>query len=584
MRSVAVIFGDHIPVRYLLRNSFSTIVADKKFKEEIEAQNFIFIDVDSLVGPGSVHEAAALLEDLPRLTFNNGLRVCKSFVYEGYELWWIHYNSLFYNFCMPYFRYIKLLEYLKTFKKIYVYKPAYKSLFTFYFKAYGCNFTIVNKTGFKKIFSFPIGLVLQSLITLLSLPLLVVLRRKVSVFIGDKFEKKRDYDFRMGFIYAELRQRGIPFVEFVRSLESWKTVIKNFFIRRRPVVYSEGVAYIGRCLSTIFGGRSVSRYKLYESLITGKEPEEKFRLYIATHHLILAYDDVWAIRMMKFIVHITGIKVAFFTAALERNFHTVLGCKLNAVSTLGILHGVSSRYATPYDYMNGFDGEQRLSLDLYGVWSDWWKEKYIKESDTYRSEHLHVSGPMRPLVLEKELGQPSHSENKIPRVLFIAEQTAAFNEVMPYLNRLLVEKGIELTIKFRPFHDGFETWLFDNYPDLLVKNNVRVVKGNMQDAIKNADVVIGCHSTGVLEALLQLKIPIFIRTHKWGDYYDMVGSSYGKTFFAENPEELIERIKNYKSVPKKIVSTLQEQYFGNPYKNGSSWVVERIELLLKTKN
>lgn len=80
-----------------------------------------------------------------------------------------------------------------------------------------------------------------------------------------------------------------------------------------------------------------------------------------------------------------------------------------------------------------------------------------------------------------------------------------------------------------------------------------------------------------MEALLQLKIPIFFRTQKWGDYYGMMESSGGQRFFAENPKELIEKIKGAHAIPRKLIADLREQYFGDPHRNGSKWVVEQVK-------
>ena len=44
-------------------------------------------------------------------------------------------------------------------------------------------------------------------------------------------------------------------------------------------------------------------------------------------------------------------------------------------------------------------------------------------------------------------------------------------------------------------------------------------------------------------------------------------------FYAENVAELIESIKESRSIPKETIQKLQERYFGDPYKDGSQWMV-----------
>jgi len=118
----------------------------------------------------------------------------------------------------------------------------------------------------------------------------------------------------------------------------------------------------------------------------------------------------------------------------------------------------------------------------------------------------------------------------------------------------------------------------------LKLKHIKTVKGRMQEAIQNADIVVGCHSTGVLEALLQLKAPIFLHTQKLGDYYSIEKSDGGWNFFAKNPSELIERIKGIHNLPHGLIANMREQYFGDPHKNGSKWVVDQIEQILQKNN
>ena len=65
-----------------------------------------------------------------------------------------------------------------------------------------------------------------------------------------------------------------------------------------------------------------------------------------------------------------------------------------------------------------------------------------------------LSGPMRPQEFKNT---ERHIDSKT-RVLIIGEQTARPKEVMPYIDHVLGMSGVEITIKFRDFRDGFERW------------------------------------------------------------------------------------------------------------------------------
>lgn len=578
---VLVVFGGNFDIKKVGIKRFDTIVADNVHKNHIEKSGCTFVDIGTLVGPGSIEEANIFLDRISSATFPNGEKISKSFMFEGYELWWVHYNDFFHYFSLPFTQHKELLEFLRNFKNVSFYNPPFKNLFSHYLHAYECHVSILGEPWFKKIQTIPLGIFVQVIITFFSVLILAITRPQILVCTGDSLVPSRDYDFRLKFIYEELRNKKLSFVEFIRSLESWKIVVKHALVRRRPVVYSEAVAFVGRLLSVF----SSKRYEISQKLGTKDylgtmSPEDRFKLSVATHYLVGVSGDIWAVRIMRHIEHLIGVRAAFIPAVTERNFSIFLGCKMNNISSVGIMHGVAFRSATPYDFMKGYSGDKMLSVDVYGMWSEWWKEYFSKNSHVYKPEQLQVSGPMRPLELLKEPTEKI-SDNERVRVLFVSEQAAVPGEVMPYLRELLVMSNIELTIKFRPFHDGFKRWLTEHEPQILNLPQLRIIDGTMQEAIQNADLVIGSFSTGVLEALLQLKVPIFVRTKKWGDYFSMTKNEETRCLFAENPQELKERIKNANTLSKKLLTELREQYFGNPHNNGSKWVVEKLEEALK---
>lgn len=578
-----VVFGKKVPEREKIWwQRFEVLVASPELNTTASQHGLDFVNIDSLIEAGSIYEASAFAEELSCLKLSDGSRLAKLAKYQGYELWWLYYDSLFFYFCLPFTQYKKLLIYLREFKQISFYQPPYQSLFRYYLQAYGSKVEVLRNSRFKLPTSLHPGSWLQVLITLLSLPFLIIRKYRRLVFIGDKFDQGQDYDFRMKFIYQELRQRNLPFVEFVRSLESWKTVLQHALIRRRPVIYSEAVTFVGGLLSWLTGGRRRAQKEFISQIpVDQSDPLVRFKFLVAAQHLPEVYTDIWAIRIMKLITRLIGIKTAIIIAATERNLHTVLGCKLNAIPIIGILHGAPTRHYNTYDFLPGFDGEKMLSVDRYGLWSEWWKDYYLKYSRAYRPEQLFVSGLMRPVIQSSELSRAEspHSEGSI-KVLFIAEQLAVPGEVLPYLEKLLADREIDLTIKFRPYRDGFEDWLLVNQPALIQAKNLKILRGNIQEAVKDNEVVVGSHSTAVLEALFLSRVPILFKTKKWGDCFGLEDYGQAHPFFAENSDELVDRIKRARTIPQIDLDKLQERYFGDRSRNGSKWVVDQTEEVL----
>jgi len=558
------------------------------FKKELPKKNQKwFQQFDKIIGPneleefidsGSVKEAYEFAIKLSHLTLLDGSRLVKSVNYKGYELWWIDYQNLYHHFCLPYTKYRRLLEYLKDFDKIHLYQPSYPELFSYFFKAHKRQCVIFNPFSLRKLLPIPFGIFLQLTLSVLFVPWLVVKNPKVMVFTGDKFDLPYDYDFRMKFIYEELRKKKIYFVEFIRSLESWSVVLNHALKRKRPVIYSAAIVDLMRFFTRIF--MKNQEKELVNLFLSSRiNTEEYFRFLIAIHYLRNIKGDIWSIRVMKFILQRIGVKVAIFSAACERNFRTILGCKLNKIPTVGILHGAPSKHYPVYDFMPGFDGKKMLSVDKYGIWSNYWKEYYIKNSKAYKTEQLYISGLMRPLI-EQVVYKNSEIKKGSIKVLFISEQLAVPSEVMPYLLALMEVKDFDLYLKFRPYRDGFELWLKKHRPEILKK--VKILRGSMAKAVPQSDVVVGSHSTAVLESLLYLKPFIFFWTNKWGDYYE-IKSFNQSNLFAENPKELIDCIRNSIYTSKKELKKLQNRFFGNPYQNGSKWVVEQALKYLEPK-
>lgn len=574
--SALVIFGPDLPRKNeRWWRQFEVVVAPQKYAETITQKSLTFIELESFIDSGNVLLAEQLVEELSRLTHRKGSRISKAVNFRGFELWWIHYDDLLYRFCLPYTEYHRMLVFLQNFPKIFFYQPPFDTLFKYYLEARGRECVTLKGKSQKRP---SLGMIFQALISFPFLLGLAVVRPKLMVWTSDLFEQSNDFDFRYKFVYEEMRRKKIAFVEFIRSLEPVSVVLAHAWERRRPVIYSYAVINVVKYMAFLSG--RANDYGLSD-LVPAEEAdaEQKFKFSLATHYLSNVRGEVWSILLMKFFLKIIGVKAAIVPVALSRNFCEVLACKLAGIPTVGILHGAPSKGYNVYEFMPAFDGDKYLSVDKYGLWSQWWKEYFIKNSRAYQPEQLFVSGPMRPW--QKDDGPPADTkptEGGLLKVLFVAEHLAAPLETLPFLRALAEEPGLSLRIKFRASRDNFEEWLKNNHPEILSKiGRGNLLKGNMAKAIADSDVVVGSHSTGVLESLLQLKPFVFFKTDKWGDCFDLESfdSEYG--IFAKNPEEFLAYVKKSGSIPQDVLISFRDRFFGNPYANGGKWVIEQVE-------
>lgn len=565
-----VLFGNELPRER--GAAYSVVIAHAALEPDTRACGLAFEALEGFVDPGSVVEAAAFAEELAQVMLPSGTRVSDSILYHGYKLWWINYDELYYRQCIPYTQYRRLLEHLAGFSHVTLVTPPASGLFRSYLGVHGCAYQIVG--GAKR---FPsIGIWLQVLISLISLPLLMLKRPGLLVYTGDLFDPPRDYSFRMHFIYQELRGRKVPFVEFIRSLEPTCTMLAHAWKRRRPVIYSYAIKVVLSWMAGSGGRRALAP--------ASGDPAQAFKLALASLYVPDTRAITWSIRAMNFLARIIGVRAALIPAGGSRTFHEILGCKLAGVPTIGILHGAPSRYYNAYDFMPGFTGEKMLSVDIYGVWSEWWREQYIRYSRAYKPEQLRVSGPMRPLLKQGGATHVPETREGLLKILFISEQSAAPEEIMPYLSKLLADSRLELYFKFRSYRDGFEEWLKVHHPEILERVGTdRILYGTMQEAIAHCHVTVGSYSTAVLEALLQEKPPVFFNTRKWGDCYGLapLNTTYG--IFATSPEQLVEYVVRSTDAPRETLKELQQMFFGDPHKNGSAWLVDQLEEVLRKR-
>lgn len=573
-KSVLVVFGDNLPRKNRAWwRQFDEVICPARFKDEILKYGNSFSALEKMTASGSVQRAHKIIDEVSGLTLPDDSLLCKAVNWRGYELWWMYYDSIYYQFCLPYTQYDILLSHLKEFDRVFLFQPVHRELFCYFLKAHGRRCVVLSLFRLKNLVPLSFGIWMQLILSFISLPLLLVRRPKVMIFTGDKFDQEKDYDFRYKFIYEELRQKKIDFVEFVRSLDSVPVILKHAWRRKRPVFYSTAFIKLMRFFIDPF-----SRFKLSFS---GLKPEDHFWFMASAHYLNYVKGGIAAIRTMGFLLRVMGVKAAIIPSAGDRTFHEVLACKTNNILTVGIQHGASPRYFFVSDFMHGFDGSKSLSLDKYGLWSEWWKNYYLKHSSTYREDQLHVAGHMRPLE-KRAVAMNAKRDSGRPRVLFISEQLADPREIIPFLSVFLEMEWCDLCFKFRPYRDGFEEWLKKEKPEVLekIKKKTKIFRGDMQEAVGECDVVTGSYSTAVLEALLQLKTPIFFLTQKWGDYFDMGDMGAQNSFLALNPEELESKIRSGLNASPQELEGLRERFFGDPYRNGSGWVVKEVERLV----
>ena len=81
------------------------------------------------------------------------------------------------------------------------------------------------------------------------------------------------------------------------------------------------------------------------------------------------------------------------------------------------------------------------------------------------------------------------------------------------------KNNFEFVIKKRPYtQDVFYNNLVSQYPEY---RNVKTVGGDVYEAISSFDLVVGSHSTAVIDSVRLHKPFLLLNTIKWGNYFNV---------------------------------------------------------------
>lgn len=307
-------------------------------------------------------------------------------------------------------------------------------------------------------------------------------------------------------------------------------------------------------------------------------PEDRFWASVALRGLKNVRGTIWGIRLLRWAVRWSGIKTAWLPAPSSRCLREIITCRMENVPSVGIMHGWSTLAYSPYEFLLGFSGQRPIGPDVFGVWNDRFLNYFLRYSDVFRPEQVEVSGLLRPLAPECcPVDRPDIPPPTPLRVLWISEPLAVPEQIVHYLEAALSKANWKVLLKTRPMiDDPFSAWLKRKRPDLF--KMIDILSCPIHGAVSQSHVVVGSHSTAVLEALLQFRPVVLLNTPKWRDFFEVLteASSARGISFVCTPEEMVAAIRRSQEVPIKDLRRLRDEYWGDPTLNGGKWVVDRL--------
>lgn len=356
------------------------------------------------------------------------------------------------------------------------------------------------------------------LYSIFSFFLLLTKKRKIAIWSGDFYNIKTKSDFRLGNLILELENSKINYFEIIRLRNvGYGTFFSNLFKRRRPVIYYD-------CLEPLL---HLFKKDVISINITKLNNEENnFLSNFFSNHV----QEKNMFFILKFIFKKLKITKFIPWEVSYRQIYPFLASKNLNIETLGFMHGLSFNTYMSYEHISY--SKKKFSPDIFIVWSEFWKKYFNDQSNNY--SRLESWGYLRNNHLKNKLVK---NKNKKKNILFITEPLIDVDSIYPYIKKIVSNSNFNIIFKLRDQNCFFYNKLIDKYPELT---KIKTKTGLYSESLKNIDIVIGSHSTAIIESTI-FEIPFAVlNTRKWGDYFE-ISKDFPNNFIL-SPDELEDKI------------------------------------------
>jgi hypothetical protein len=528
--------------------------------------------------------ALELVKKFNALMDSSGRRISSRMAEDGFEPWWYAQDRLLRFFLVPLTQIFPLLDAVLGAESLRL--PEAPPDLTRVLAA------IAGKSGLP---SMPSPVASRSLkgrigdggmlaVTLASLADFRLARRDTVFFIVDHVSPGLRYDFRFAPLYREFDRFGFRYAEYAHTLLP-RQALGNFLRRRRPVFFLESADVWARWAGQRITAPVVSNP--FEKTHPASDPrngppagnglEDRALWALVPTVLESCALSIARQRILKRALDFQRAQRAVIFDDNRHNHELVAACLSLGIPVLGFQHGVFNKFHAGLMAF-GFSGGRPHAFDRYGVWSDLFRERLLRDSALYGPDRVFVSGPVRPPegASARRAGRrmaygATRSAEGI-RVLVVSEPLARKQEVAPFLQALLREPQFELCLKLRP---GDSDRSLREYG--LPADRVRLLQtGTVYEALEQVDVAVGTYSTVLYEAVLAMVPIVWMKTSR----------VYGRELVEEHlaeaataPEELPAVIRRVVAGQNVELRKRRELVWGKDIQNGSKCLAEELKRL-----
>ena len=545
-------------------NETFTIIREDGSEDKVSLKNLIQIP--------SIDDASEALNAFYRDIKLEQIEVSKA--YENYI--WSSYDKLYNSFAIRFFQYQKILELCEKapidrfdFSSLSSYRRVSLSRFLGLYYPQAVAVESSNPDFVQRLLEFvtDITLAFYSLFSILFCKLFH--RGKIVIWSGDYLDSRTKFEPRLGDFPLKMKLHSHNFIECIRTDGvSRKQTLLNLLKRKRPLIYYNE-------LTRIF-----LKKKTFERKLIQVDPGIKELFFIGACRFINAnkafiLEQERRQRCFELLYRFLKSKVAVVWFQSSRTSPMILAGRKKDVKTIGFMHGIVSDKFMGHEYLKELT-HLKIGPDVYGVWSSYWYQEFLDKSALYNKSNLEVCGSIKPLSSKVALDQRSSAR----RVVFVAETHLDPEELVPYLKAFSRLGSMSMALKIRPFGtDKFYQRLLSEYPKLL--KEVDIVALPVEEAFSPSDLVVGSHSTVLLEAARMGISVLFINTKKWGDFFNLTHQGEYSTIFCQNSDNISEElVDNCYCARDQLLVGFVERMFGSGSLNGAPWLTDKCRSML----
>jgi hypothetical protein len=511
--------------------------------------------------------ALDLLKKINALKDSSGRRISSLLVEDGFEPWWYSQDRLLRFFLVPLTQVLPLLEAVRGVEEMRIddAPPDIDRVMR----------AVAGKSGFAAVPTATAsrsakGVIGEGAMLAVSVSSLAAFRlagRDTVFYIIDHVSPGLRHDFRFAPLYREFDREGFRYAEYAHTLLP-RQALGNFFRRRRPVFFLESADAWAR-----WTGRRITPPEAKAPSAVGSVEDRALWALVPTV-LEFCARSVARQRILKRALQVQHARRAMIFDDNRHNHELVAACLSLGLPVLGFQHGVFNKFHAGLMAF-GFSGGRTHAFDRYGVWSDLFRDRLLRDSALFDPNRVFVSGPVRPPEdaalrrASKRRTEGTAASPKRIRVLVVSEPLARKHEVAPYLQILLRDPQFELYLKLRP---GESDRSLEEYS--LPAERVHLLRsGTVYEALAQVDVAVGTYSTVLYEAVLAQVPIVWMRTSR----------AYGRELTEEHLAEAADRPEELPGVIRKAVAFRDSEFnqrrdlvWGKDIRAGSNNLVEEL--------